>query len=391
MALDYKKKSDYWDQKRKDATTPRPSRVRSDRRRIEVSTSVPKEILAGEDGEQVDLQPNATVTGHIDKPERHRIEIKRRNTRPAPARRREEFEVVPDAPEVELEVDPIRARERRKVAQKRTERQKRVQRSNLRTVVSILVVGILLALALGSLVAFLRSPFFAIREYNVTGTRYLTSSNVLSYVKTDERTSILPLDTDAIVEALLANPWIASATVTKHLPSTLEIAITERTPVAIVSMVNAERWLIASDGVWLGKVSTADGVEQAFDPSGAHPPVALDKDRLVSIEDITPAENTFGTLSQSAEVINAIEVIEGLEPALLAQVEIISAPEISLTKLITTDHIEILFGNSRDAREKSKIALELLRLHADKITLINVRSIDKPTWRGLDTDPEQPR
>jgi len=389
MAYDYKKKSDYWEQRRKAATTPRPPRSSHTRRRVEVSTSVPKELLVDEEHAPVDLRAKSKHPGTVSKPQRQRIKVKSRNARPQqPARRSSGFEVVPDAPEVEIEIDPIRAQERRKVAQRRTERVRRAQRSNLRTVITILVIGVIAAALLGSLVAFLRSPFFAISEYNVTGTVYLTPANVLSAVKTDERTSLLALDTEAIREALLANPWIAETTLTKQLPSTLDIAIVERSPAAIVKMVNDEKWLIASDGIWLGEVRKDNDVRQAFDPAQVHPPVALDKDRLIVIEDITPMENTFGSLTSSAEVINAIEVLAAIDPMLLEQTEIISAPEISLTKIITTEHVEILIGSSRDAREKSKIALSLLREHPDKVTLINVRSIDKPTWRGLDTDTE---
>jgi len=388
MALDYKKKSDYWEQRRKAATTPRPPRQTHARRRVEVSTSVPKEMLVSEGDEPVDLRAKSKHPGRIKKPERQHIQVRKRTTRPQVARRREDFEIVPDAPEVEIDVDPIRAQERRKVARKQTERQKRVQQSNMRTVVTILVVGIVLAILMGSLVAFLRSPFFAISEYSVTGSTYLTSSNVLSYVKTDVQTSILALDARRIEEALLTNPWISQATVTKNLPSSLEIAIVERQPAGIVSMVNAERWVVATDGIWLGRVDKDGKVTQAFDPDGVHPPVTLDKERLISIEDITPAEVIYGTLAQSPEVINAIEVLVGIGPALLEQTEIISAPEISLTKIITTEHIEILIGSSRDIAEKSRIALDLLQQHGDKVTLINVRSIDKPIVRGLDIDTE---
>ncbi|MCL2491918.1 MAG: FtsQ-type POTRA domain-containing protein [Coriobacteriia bacterium] len=386
MALDYKKKSEYWDQKRKEEIKPRR---RSERKRVEVSTSVPKKVLSADEGEKVVLRAKTKYPEMTHKPERQRIQIKKRESRPVAAKRREGFEIVPDAPPVEHDVDPVRAKERRKVSQKRIERQRRIQRSNIRTVFLILIGGIILAALVGSLLAFLRSSFFAITEYSVKGTNYLTASNVLSYLKTDQRTSLLTLDASVVEESLLVNPWIKKATISKRIPSSLEITIEERVPIGIVSMVNEERWVIADDGTWLGKV-IEDGEELwAIDPDAVHPRIALEPDSLIIIEDISPTPNTLGTLATSDEVLNAIEVLRGIDASLFEQVQSMSAPEIPLTKIITNEHVEILVGGAKDAYEKSKIALALLKEHEGKVTLIDVRSVDKPTWRGLDTSVEE--
>ncbi|MCL2818742.1 MAG: FtsQ-type POTRA domain-containing protein [Actinomycetia bacterium] len=385
MALDYKKRSDYWEQKRKVETTPRR---RHQRKRVEVSTSVPKEMLAADGGEKVVLRAKSKYPEMTHKPERQKIQVKKRESRPKAAKRRAGFEIVPDAPPVEHDADPIRAKERRKVNQKRIERQRRVQRTNIRTVVVIIVTGIILAALLGSVVAFLRSPYFAIDDYTVKGTNYLTSSNVLSYIETDEQTSLLALDAAQLEESLLVNPWVLEATINKKIPSTLEVVIVERKPAGIVSMVNKESWLVSEDGIWLGQVIRDGESIAAVDPAGEHPDITLDESVLIVIEDISPTENTFGTPVQSEEVINAIEVLQGLDSGLREQVQTLSAPEIPLTKIITQEHVEILVGSSKDIAEKSKIALALLKEHEGKVTLIDVRSVDKPTWRGLDTELE---
>jgi len=380
MALDYKKKSDYWDQKRREQATPRK---RSDRKRIEVSTSVSKGMLIPDEGEPITLRAKSKHPEMTRKPERERIHIKKRGSGPQAATRRKEFEIVPDAPPVEHRVDPIRAKERRKVSQKRAERYRRVQRANIRTVIVIIVVGVIAAFALGSLVMFLRSPFFTITQYTVRGASHLTTANVLSHVKTDENTSLLPLNTKEVREELLAYPWIADAQIKKRLPSTLEITITERVPIGIVSMVNGERWVIASDGIWLGVAEEIEEGVRATDPDGEQVAVTIKKEKLITIEDISPVESHYGSLAQSEEVLNAIEVLGGIDAELRALVLTISAPEIALTKITTVDHVEILIGSSKDIEEKSKIARELLDEQAGKVTLINVRSVDKPTSRGL--------
>jgi hypothetical protein len=151
-------------------------------------------------------------------------------------------------------------------------------------------------------------------------------------------------------------------------------------------MVGLERWVIAHDGVWLGKAVVQHDTIEAIDPDAVHPQVRIEESSLIVIEDISPIENLFGSATQSAEVLNAIAVLEGIAPELKEMVSTMSAPEIPLTKIITEDHVEILIGNSQNALDKSKIALELLKEHEGAVTLIDVRSVDKPTWRGLDTE-----
>jgi len=386
MALDYKKKSDYWDKKHKTATAPRP---RKDRKRVEVSTSVPRDLLTVDDGEQVTLRTKSRYPHLAKKPEEGIISVKKRGVRPQTVRRREDFDVTPDIPEFEHKVDPIRAKERRKVSQKKLERQKRVKRGNVRTVIAIISAGVALAFLLGSLALFLRSPFFAISSYPVSGTESLTSATVLSYVQTDEDTSLLALNKKEVEQAIAVNPWIASAKIKKELPSTLQIHIEERIPAGIVEMVNGQRWVASTDGIWLGEVIPEGDDTYAVDPSGVHPQVPIRVADLIVIEDISPAENIYGAPINLEEVLNAIEILKLVEPEFSKLIKSISSPEISRTKITTKDNIEILFGSARDGQEKSRIALAILKEHKGQVTLINVRSVDNPALRGLDIEPDQ--
>ena len=70
-------------------------------------------------------------------------------------------------------------------------------------------------------------------------------------------TNIVRADLDAARRRLLGSPWIADATLRRHLPATIEIAIEERQPVALARFARGGLQLIAEDGMVLGPVGAA--------------------------------------------------------------------------------------------------------------------------------------
>ena len=109
------------------------------------------------------------------------------------------------------------------------------------------------------------SPALRISRIAVEGQRYLTAGDVRSRVRTLEGANIVRADLDAARRRLLGSPWIADATLRRHLPSTIEIAIEERQPVALARLRGGLQ-LIADDGMVLGPASAA--------PAGFDLPIA---------------------------------------------------------------------------------------------------------------------
>lgn len=81
--------------------------------------------------------------------------------------------------------------------------------------------------------------------------------------------------------------------------------------------------------------------------------------------------------------MNAIAVLEGVSARLRSEIVSISAPTIDGTTLYTSDRVEIVFGDAADARTKDLLVLKILDEHRGKVVSIDVRTIDRPTWRGL--------
>lgn len=74
---------------------------------------------------------------------------------------------------------------------------------------------------------------FEIRRVEISGTHELPRLAVYQAALTGPTNAMLAADLTAIRARLLALPWVADASVGRRLPDTLDIAITERQPVAL--------------------------------------------------------------------------------------------------------------------------------------------------------------
>jgi cell division protein FtsQ len=62
----------------------------------------------------------------------------------------------------------------------------------------------------------------------------------------------------------------------------------------------------------------------------------------------------------------------------------ISAPTIDKTAILTNDDVEIFVGDAAQIAEKDQIARGILAREKGKVVYINVRVVERPTWRGLE-------
>jgi cell division protein FtsQ len=94
------------------------------------------------------------------------------------------------------------------------------------------------------------TPIFDAHHIRVLGTESLQPDAVRELAGVDGSTNVVHLDTGAVVARLLADPWIASASVQRDLPATLVLRIEERRPVAVISAMG-QTSILASDGTVL--------------------------------------------------------------------------------------------------------------------------------------------
>lgn len=141
------------------------------------------------------------------------------------------------------------------------------------------IAGAAIAIGAGALFVS-RSSLMDARRVEVTGADHVHRAEIVATAGVSNDTNVLWFDEGAVERRLEAEPWIANADVSASFPLTIEIAVTERTPVA--RMGTGTGLLIAGDGtalsgtaaedralptIDLGTVTTAEG--QAPSPVGA--------------------------------------------------------------------------------------------------------------------------
>ncbi len=260
----------------------------------------------------------------------------------------------------------VEAAARRVVNSKRVEREKRlrIQRNRFRLKVA-LIVGVTASIVFG-VVGLYRSQVFEIRTVRIEGNDRVSDEQVLEIAAMPTGSTLLRFPGAGMKNRLEADPWISSVQVTRDFPDTVVVRIVERAPVALVDVPEEQFWLVDRSGVM---------ITQATPENTATP---------VVIRDVTGLDPQVGTRTTSEPLLNALAVWTGISDDLRARTRAISAPSIDKTALITKDDVEIFVGAVDDIEKKDTIVRSILDDQAGKVVYINVRTVDRPTWRGID-------
>jgi cell division protein FtsQ len=78
------------------------------------------------------------------------------------------------------------------------------------------------------------SPRFEVRGLLFQPTKHIDDEHLRSLMAIEAGTNILAVDLDAVAGRIASDPWVARATVTRVLPDTLQVALEEHEPVAVL-------------------------------------------------------------------------------------------------------------------------------------------------------------
>jgi cell division protein FtsQ len=145
------------------------------------------------------------------------------------------------------------------------------------------VVGASLAVAWSAHHYALTSPRFAIHSVDLVGAKRTTVDELKAAGDIHEGSNIFALDTDAFERKMLENPWISEVKVTRRLPSTLRIELTEREAAALVALADRV-YLVTREGEPFKEVAAGDPYDLPL-ITGASPE-NLARDRAREIERI---------------------------------------------------------------------------------------------------------
>lgn len=227
--------------------------------------------------------------------------------------------------------------------------------SRRRRALLISVIGSFTALILLMLAA-MYTPMLAVETIRITGTSRLKVAQLQSALKAQLGTPLPMVNSDKIGEALKPFALIESFSITSRPPHSLVIRITERSPIAEVT-VGGTSYLYDPAGVRIGQTKGSD----------SYPQIAINGD---------PAN--------SAEYALAIDVLLALPASLLPRVYSIDAK----TKDNVTMELRgnagqrIVWGDASRSALKSKVLAALIRNYkkSDRVTF-DVSSPTAPVVR----------
>ena len=240
------------------------------------------------------------------------------------------------------------------------------------------------ALVVGGVVLYFSSAF-TIESVQVEGVEHLTESDMSALVSIPAGETLLRVDTSAIEQSLTRDAWVKSVSVNRVFPNTLQIVVTERTIAAVVEVPTSDAkstqdWAIASDGMWLMAIpDQSSKLGQSLNQR-----IYEDAESVLHITDVPYGTSPeTGVLCADGNVNNALSIVSGMTTELAGQVKTVSATDAESTKLTLESGVEIAFGPAENIREKERVCLEILNENPGKVAYINVRVVDRPTWRAL--------
>jgi cell division protein FtsQ len=240
-------------------------------------------------------------------------------------------------------MDPrIRAR---RIAVKRAEGRRRLR---------ILATGLGLVAMVGLALMAVRSPLVSVRHVTVQGADHTPMPRVIAAAGLQGHRLMFDVHPGAVDRRLVASlPWVASASVRRHWPATVEIRLQERSPIATIAASGGQSALVDATGRIL-----AIGPPAAFDPS------------LLSIAGLPPAGTPGSWIGPQAQP--ALVVAGGLPAPLRARLSQLSVSPAGEVEGVLAKGATVLFGPPTDLAEKFLALSTLL----DRVDLKGVAGID---------------
>lgn len=223
---------------------------------------------------------------------------------------------------------------------------KRRRRIILTTVAAIAV------LIAGIVAAAVYSPWLAVHTVTVEGNRILSTQQVKAALAPLQGKPLTQISDEEVSGLLQPLVQVKAVTTQARPPSTLQVRITERVPVALVKQAEVYQ-LVDVDGVQLGK---------AKDPASIKLPVI---------------ESGRGALPK--DLFHAITgVLGALPPDVLARLSDASAKSVDAVELKLVDGQTIVWGNAGEKELKARVLTALLKAPADPKNPVAIYDVSVP-------------
>lgn len=211
----------------------------------------------------------------------------------------------------------------------------------------VLALSVLTVLTVGYLLFF--TSLLGVRSVEVVGARQVAAERVRELAAVPAEQPMLRVDTDAVAERVRALPAVATVEVSRSWPNTIEIMVTERTPVGFYD--TGERLYLVDRGGVVYK--------QLPEPVEGLPRLELSK--------VGPADAATRAVAS---------VLVGLPPQLREQVTIARADTPGSVELVLADGRVVRWGDAEQSERKAKVLAVLLTREGE---VYDVSSPELPT------------
>lgn len=127
---------------------------------------------------------------------------------------------------------------------------------------TIMGVGMFWGISLG-LIAWhdylITCEYFVAKKVNVTGNSILLREKILETAGICDEINILSVNIYEARKKLLANPWITEARVSRDLPESLHIVVSEQMPCSIIDL--GRKYILNTEGIIFKELNPADPVK----------------------------------------------------------------------------------------------------------------------------------
>ncbi len=215
-----------------------------------------------------------------------------------------------------------------------------------RVALALLLVGVLAA---GAWVVFF-SGYVTVRGTTVSGATTVAKDRVTYAAEVPTGTPLARVDLSAIEARVESIPAVRQAEVSRSWPHTVHIAVTERTPVAVIDQGAGLRAL-DSEGVLFGR----------YENRPRHLPLVR-----------TPAGTEGEAIQEGARVVDA------LPDGVARKVDVVEVSSVDEIRLVLGSGRRVVWGSAEDSDQKGEVLAVLLRRPGNQI---DVSVPGRPTTR----------
>lgn len=253
-------------------------------------------------------------------------------------------------------------------------------------------IGIALAVLAGLAVVFVMVVFilsntsaFTIAKVEGVSSKHVSAESIERLAKYEDGATLLNVDTGAITQAVMQNPWVESVQIKRVFPDTLQVSVTERRIKALVMMNSGEVvWCLGTGDVWIEPISVK--AEEGQDFQDAALAKAEDLGALLVTDSPASVSPEAGSEATDA-TLRAVSAFQSeFSDSFTKQVVSYSAASANSISCTLKSGVTISLGSDSNVESKEEVIKGLLDKYPDRITYINVRVPSNPSYRMIDSD-----